>query len=339
MIAFVLGTRPEITKLSPLIARIPQEQRQVIWTGQHWSESLLGDELWAAVSRNHLLSVPIGIDMGCTRNELDRLSLLVEWLNGSLPQKHLRWLVVLGDTTSALAGALAGAKLGIPVYHVEAGSRSGDRSQPEELNRKLIDQCATGHAHSYHCDGTNLEREGIRSSFWSGEIAIEPLIGVKAEPGSEIIVTIHRAETLNDPQALGGITQFLRELAEDHHVAFYCHPHTAQVLPVMMGNVVVRNPLPPSEFRDALRKASSVVTDSGGVAIEAAYLGVPCVIAREVTELADLVECGRIIVGGRTAQSLWQALAVAQRDAPLSEKVQHAWQGQASEHIAERLMA
>ena len=349
MIAFVLGTRPEAIKLAPLIRRIPAEERCLIYTGQHYDQALAFD-VWAdcgGYEFQHILKV-VG------QTDAERLGSLVSQLAGGilagirfpsigLEAQRPRWVVVQGDTTSALAGALAAAKLDIPVYHVEAGSRSGDKQQPEEMNRKVIDQVASGHACSYHCDAANLRREGIMCHLWSGDIAIDALLadGLPAiEPGDAVVVTIHRDETLRNAEAVKQITAFMRDLAREQPVVFYRHPHTAQVMTDdLLRGVDAREPIPPGEFRQEMARARAVVTDSGGAAIEAAYMGIPCVIAREVTELADLAECGRVVIGGRERETLWKAWGEAQRNAPTSEKVQHAWKGRASECLAERLMA
>lgn len=347
MITFVLGTRPEVIKLGPLIRRIPEGQRRVIWTGQHYSESLVGslpDLLGVSIDRKlEPLSQHLWEETRAGAKDVLALSHMVKQLVYAIVPPTPKWVVVQGDTTSALAGALAAAKMGIPVYHVEAGSRSGDRSQPEELNRILVDHIATGHAYSYHCDGANLQREGILSHLWSGEIAVDALLEdgnlPEAAAGDRVVVTIHRAETLGDRDAVGGIAQFLRELAVAGPVDFYRHPHTAQVMTDdMLDGVNVLAPVGPAEFRQALMHADAVVTDSGGVAIEASYMGVPCLVARDTTELRDIEEAGRLVVGGRTVDSLRSACQAAQRDAPLTEKLEHAWAGKAAESIAGRLM-
>lgn len=357
MITFILGTRPEVLKLGPVIARIPEAERCVIWTGQHYSPSLttnLMDEVGGSGGR----VVPTPTALHDRPDDFERLSVMLNDMGRMLRRYQPRRVVVQGDTTSALAGALAAAKLGIPVYHVEAGSRSGDRAQPEELNRQLIDRIAEGHACAYPQDSVNLHAEGIRDRGISGDTLRDSLMDwqqnlpvdlqdAQAAPGDEVLATIHRAETLHNREALSGIMDFLGDLAASRPVSLLAHPHLAQCLqshdlaPEARG-VSVEEPLAPSAFRARLARCNAFVTDSGGAATEAAWFGVPCIVARKVTELRDLERCGRLVVGGRTRESLHAAWGAAKRDAPLSSDVEVAWRvgmpERASEIIARELV-
>lgn len=352
-IAFVLGTRPEILKLKSVIDAVPKDQRVIIWTGQHWSKSLSDDVMSACGFVPDMLIPPIMCEPPFLR-----LAEMVIAIGPRLQSMPLKWLVVQGDTDSALAGALTAIRLGVPVYHVEAGSRSWDRSQPEETNRVLIDDIASASAHAYDVDGRNLLAEGVekfRQSIFSGDTLIDDLKVWEAQNpqnpllyGGRPLATIHRAETLNDPDRLHAILDFLSDMGG---AVMFTHPHLRQVVGddeithIRRWNILWRDPVSPSEFREILRGASRdnskhvFITDSGGAATEAAYFGVPTVIARDHLELHDLADCGRIVLGGRTRESLAEALQKATRDAPLSEKVKSAWHGEAGKRIAERLLA
>ncbi len=356
MIGFVLGTRPEVLKLGPVIEKIPAEERCIIWTGQHWSP-----ELAATVMRDASLPTPDRFVQWHGAHPVDGFSRVAYMLNDlghKLSEGHWKWVVVQGDTDSALAGALAAAKLGIPVFHVEAGCRSGDRRQPEELNRVLIDHAMYMGSCAYGCDLGNLAHEAIfttlrepalRQAIMSGDTLIDSLVAWREKhpeqdrASDNIVATIHRAETLEDKQALSEIMGFLSELGAGNqgHVVLYVHPHLAQMLErngiEKPPGVAWVEPLAPSEFRSVLSRARACVTDSGGVATEAARFGVPCLIPRDVTELRDLHACGRVVVGGRTRESLWEHYWECKRDAPLSPEVEAAWSGHASERIAEVL--
>ena len=349
MIAFVLGTRPEVVKLAPVIAQIPEEERRVIWTGQHWSPELmqgLNVEEWRPT---RIVTEPAADTDG------QRLAAMLSELLFEVQTGLPRWVVVQGDTTSALAGALAGAKLGIPVFHVEAGCRSGDRTQPEELNRVLIDHAATRHACSYKCDWGNLDSEGIRQGvLFSGDPAIDSLMTWKASldadctpfasGGTDVLATIHRAETLADPAKLAGILDFLGDLAQEREVTLFAHPHLQTVLrshglDAGARGVTVLEPTSPSRFRAALARAGALVTDSGGASVEAAWMRVPCLMCRDVTELRDVQRAGLITVGGRTRESLHAAWskAIDPERWLLTRELERAWAGGASEKIAEVL--
>ena len=357
MIAFVLGTRPEVTKLAPIMNRIPEARRLVLWTGQHYTGSLI-QSLWNDVGFKGPIegiqpfsSTPLySEDAGFGSNDARALSYMLHALTGMLRAPHLsvQCVVVLGDTTSALAGAIAGAKLGIRVLHVESGCRSWDMSQPEELNRKLIDHASTDHACSYKCDGLNLCDEGIINGVWTGDPGIESIMDWKNEVGDlqrfdSIIATIHRAETLTNPEKLKGVMDFLSDIAIDTTLTIFAHPHLMKCLEdarfkPWSSNITMLDPLHPNEFRKTLAQCGAVVTDSGGVTAEAAWLGTPCLLARDFTEYHDLVAEGRIVLGGRTRDSLHEAWSSLPVDLPPgSERLERAWDGKASERILEVL--
>jgi len=353
-IAFILGTRPEILKLTSVIKEIPPEQREIIWTGQHYTPSL-AEDWWEEEGFN-----PTAIcefkSRYATDCEAERLAAMIPALVCELQRKAFDWVVVQGDTTSAFAGAYAALKLSIPILHVESGGRSGQRDQAEEQNRRLIDTIATCRAAAYLHDMNNLMREGLsEGSFWSGDTLIDGLKEWEEKnPQDELryggrpIATIHRSETLNNPDYLHPILDFMSALGG---AVVFAHPHLQKVIGEeeirehQHWNIIWRSPLRPSEFRDILRGACRdnedhfFITDSGGAATEAAYMGVPTLIARDVLELSDLEKCGRLVLGGRTAESLSAAMLKLQCNAPLSLEVKQAWHGQAGKLIAERLMA
>lgn len=371
MIAFVLGTRPEVVKLAPVIAQIPAGERCVIWTGQHWSESLV-QEVWGDTSLFAESERLVIADEDRATSNGKRLGSLLHGLTDVLSERCHRWVVVQGDTDSALAGALAAAKLGIPMFHLEAGCRSGDHSQPEELNRVLIDHAATGHACSYKYDLSNLGEEGIGKWSWSGtpegivvsrdkyiplfsgDPAIDSLLAWKsgldadctpfASGSTDVLATIHRAETLSDPVKLSGILDFLGDLAQEREVTLFAHPHLQTVLrshglDAGARGVTVLEPIPPSRFRAALARAGALVTDSGGASVEAAWMRVPCLMCRDVTELRDVQRAGLITVGGRTRESLHAAWpkAIDPERWLMTRDLERAWAGGASVKIAEVL--
>jgi len=338
MIAFILGTRPEAIKLAPLIARIPEDRRKVIWTGQHYDKALTED-VWADLPRYAFdAKLEIGGD-----SDGERLAHMIRRLTPILASLRPRWTVVQGDTTTALAGALAARKCGLDVYHVEAGCRSGDPRQPEEWNRKAIDHLSSGWSYPYPHEGQNLRFERIRGGIWSGDIAIDALllstIPDRVEPGEGVVVTIHRNETLADASKVKELAAFLCEIAKVERVILYRHPHTAYVMTDdMLRGVTVRLPASPLAFRTAMAAARAVVTDSGGVGSEAAYLGVPCLIARDRTEYVDLVRWDKFKVGGTTQASLSKAFANLRRARHIPQQLARSWSGKASEIVAEALV-
>lgn len=346
MIAFVIGTRPEAIKLAPLIKLVPEEQRRVVYTGQHYTRSL-AEDVWADVLPYHF---DARLETG-GKTDAKRLAQMIRRLSVVLPGWDPDWVVVQGDTTSALAGALAAVKSDLKVWHVEAGCRSGDLAQPEEWNRKAIDHLSQGWSYSYGCDGENLCREGIHlggvnTALHSGDIAIDALLSQSGNfppicPKSargQVLVTLHRAELLDNPERLLNICAFLRDLAKTERVTFLMHPHTAEIVSsAVLKGVKVREPLPPREFRSLLSSAKALITDSGGACVEAAYMGIPCVVARQVTEYHSLVTAGLLHLAGDDIAKAY-SLATSMKDRFEMSRGAICWDGKAAGRIARRLL-
>ena len=339
MIFFVVGTRPEAIKLAPLIVKFQPDERYVAWTGQHYDYTLT-KAVW-----QHLPHFEFDSMLAISgENEVERLASMLPHLYDRIRRVRPEWVVVQGDTTSALAGAIAANKAGARVWHVEAGARSFDLRQPEEHNRTVIDHLATGWGYSYPCDGENLKHEDITGGIHTGDILIDALYvngdkgnvhGLGPLPPGEskhVLVTIHRSETLADAAAVERIASGLRWIAEhEGPVIFLRHPHTAKVMTDdMLEGIDVRNPVSPTRFRDLLRNATAFITDSGGGCVEAAYLGVPCVVARTHTEYHDLQRAGLIYMGRTDPTAVDRAMATAIRAKPDRKAVASSWMGEAS---------
>jgi UDP-N-acetylglucosamine 2-epimerase len=225
-------------------------------------------------------------------------------------------VLIYGDTNSTLAGALAAAKLHIPVAHVEAGLRSFNRRMPEEVNRVIADHLSRW----LFCPGdvavNNLTREGIDQGvhvvgdvmyelvvrFGSGRELPTAWAGLNIEPNRYVLATIHRAENTDDEQRLTAILAALGDVAGELPLIMPLHPRTQKLLAAAASAVPdgVRI-VPPLSYRQMIAAeggAALIVTDSGGVQKEAFWLGVPCVTARDETEwLETLADDRNIIVG------------------------------------------
>ena len=319
-IVSVVGTRPQLIKSAALSPTLRTRHDEVfVDTGQHYDESLAGSffrELGLA-KPDHSLGVGGGTHAEQTAAMLTRLEPI---LLAEAPDAVL----VYGDTNSTLAGALAAAKLGIPVAHVEAGLRSFDRRMPEELNRVVVDHLATWSFAPTRTAVQNLSAEGItrgvtlvgdlmqdlasrvatevRDPAVLGEIGVR--IGVPLAPGGYSFATIHRQEN-REPAAMAAWTEILAAAASPGRpVVLALHPGTRVA---MEGAGVACGPgvviVEPQGYRTSLAlqlHAAAVLTDSGGVQREAAWLGVPCLVLRETTEWGEAVaeSAGRMIIVG-----------------------------------------
>jgi len=319
-IVSVVGTRPQLIKAAALWPVLRARHDEVfIDTGQHWDEAMAGaffGEL-GLPRPDHSL----GIGGGGHGEQTGRMLIALEPI---LTAERPDAVLVFGDTNSTLAGALAAAKLGIPVAHVEAGLRSFDRRMPEELNRVVVDHLSRWLFAPTPTGVANLAREGIVEGValvgdlmqdLAARIAMEirdprvleeigARLGIGLEPGGYLFATVHRAEN-RAPAALRAWTSLLGAIGgRTRPVILALHPGTRGALAaegVELPDAV--RVVEPQGYRTTLAlqlHAAAVLTDSGGVQREAAWLGVPCLVLRDRTEWVEAVEesRGRMVLVG-----------------------------------------
>jgi len=315
-VAIVLGTRPEIIKLAPVIKEM--ERRGVdffiLHTGQHYSYSM--DRVFFEQLELPNPKYNLEVGSGTHAEQTARMLLGIERV---LAKERPDAVVVQGDTNSTLAGALAAAKLQIPVAHVEAGLRSFDARMPEEINRVLVDHVSTLLFAPTRLSRRNLEREGITEGVYvTGNTIVDavqmyaPLVNgaeVPIEPPSEYaLLTLHRQENVDNPQRLANALKGVGMVAErlGVPVLFPAHPRT-RVRMIEFGikapeGVVLLEPLGYFQFLKLLMGAKVVLTDSGGIQEEACTLKVPCVTLRHSTERPETVYVEANAVAGLTPE-------------------------------------
>lgn len=313
----VVGARPQFIKAALVSPRLRQVAQEVlVHTGQHYDYEL--SELFfaelALPQPDHLLGV------GSAPASVQTAAIL-ERLYPVLVQERPDAVVVYGDTNSTLAGALAAAQAGIPLAHVEAGLRSYDRSMPEEINRVLTDHLAQALYCPTPAAVENLRREGIADGVvLTGDVMEAALARAHPspellrphgiEPGSYFLATVHRQANADSPERLRGILAGLGRLPAP--VLLPLHPRTRERI-ARFGLDVPPNIqlLPPQGYRAMIsleRYARAVLTDSGGVQREAAWLGVPVYVLRERTEWTELVESGQAVLVGTDPERILTAV-------------------------------
>jgi UDP-N-acetylglucosamine 2-epimerase (non-hydrolysing) len=263
-------------------------------------------------------------------------------------------VLVPGDVNSTLAGALAAAKLGIRVGHVEAGLRSYDRSMPEELNRVLVDHLADWcYVHSAGAV-ENLRREGIPPEriVFTGNTMIDTLVRMQPrvarsrvladlglERGRYLLVTLHRPALVDGPLLADAIER-LDALAQVLPVVFPLHPRTRARLRALpqSGRLRLVDPLGYIDFLALETHARAVLTDSGGIQEETTFLGVPCFTLRDSTERPVTLTEGTNLLLGLDPEAIDRLpeLIVA---APRPLRPPHGWDGQAAERLADSVAA
>ena len=314
-IATIIGARPQFIKASAVsraFAGRPGTTEVLIHTGQHYDSNMSAvffQELEIPAPQYNL-----GIGSGPHGEQTGRQLAAIEQV---LLQEKPDWVLVYGDTNSTLAGALAAAKLHLPLAHVEAGLRSFNKAMPEEINRILTDHCSDLLFAPTTTALRNLAREGLDSTRVHpvGDVMYDValhyaeqartkstiLADLHLTPKRFILATIHRAANTDDPQCLRVIMEALQTCSETMPVVFPVHPRTRHKLESLLAFNFQRSTFPQLRLVDPVgyldmvtleKHAAVIATDSGGVQKEAFFYGVPCVTLREETEWVELVEMG-----------------------------------------------
>lgn len=309
-IAFVLGTRPEIIKLSSLI-KACQDQRidyTLIHTNQHYSSNMdacFFEELALPAAHFNL-----GVGACPPASQVGRMLVALDPLLNDLKPDHV---VVQGDTNSALAGGLAASKAGFSVAHVEAGLRSFDRSMPEENNRVLLDHLAS----HWFCPAERqvqlLAREGIAGAGVqvTGNTGVDATLLYAAraithsqvlerfgvQPGNYLLLTCHRPSNTDDMARFAQLMSSIEYLARRRGqvVIYPCHPRLSaahHAILAALPSIICCEPLGYLDTLALLQQSSLLLTDSGGLQEEAYVLGLPCLILRNNTERPETLENG-----------------------------------------------
>jgi len=302
----VVGARPNFPKLAPVwrAARSVGLDQVIVHTGQHYD-----DEMSAGFFRDLGVRAPdVNLDVG-SGTHAAQTARVMERIEPIIVEHRPDWVVVYGDVNSTVAAALVAVKLGVRVAHVEAGVRSNDRSMPEEINRIVTDRLADLLLTPSRTADATLRSEGEPESeiAFVGNVMVDTLMfaverarltnfrGTIGANGHTVVVTLHRPSNVDDPVRLSAITTALRDIAKERSVVFPVHPRTRGRLEssrLDVGGVRLLPPLGYLEMLDVLDASSVVVTDSGGVQVESAALGVPCLTVRRNTEWPETIDCG-----------------------------------------------
>lgn len=304
-IVTIVGARPQFVKaavVSRALACVGTVREVIVHTGQHYDANMSAvffQEL-SIPEPDHHLGIGGGLHGAMTGRQLEAIEQVIV-------SERPDWVLVYGDTNSTLAGALAAAKLNVPVAHVEAGLRSFNRRMPEEINRVLTDHVAALLLTPSATADRNLAKEGIAgpavvnvgdvmfdATLYYGPRANRPA-GMDEHPSDDfVLATIHRAENTDSPERLKGILQGLAE--SEREVILPLHPRTRAKLAEISLDLPERiRAIDPVGYLEMLwleKNCAAIVTDSGGVQKEAYFHGKRCVTVRDETEWVELVELG-----------------------------------------------
>lgn len=356
----VVGARPNFMKIAPIMRAFSAPESslaaRLLHTGQHYDAAMKH----AFFDQLHIPEPDIDLGVGSgshARQTADIMTRFEPVLDDEPPTAVL----VVGDVNSTIACALVAVKKGIPVIHVEAGLRSGDRRMPEEINRILTDQLSdllfTTEAEAQE----NLAREGIARDrvHFVGNVMIDTLLynleyavpagdtlagaGVSARDGYGL-VTLHRPSNVDDPGVLERLLRVLGRISECTPLLFPIHPRTAARVAAaglsdLLDSFAIKT-LPPQGYLEMLglmRDARVVLTDSGGIQEETTALGVPCITLRENTERPITVYQGTNTVVGTDADKILGCYEGVMAGNGKAGRVPELWDGKAAQRIVAAL--
>lgn len=352
-ILHVVGARPNFMKVAPVIEALkayPKVEQRLVHTGQHYDANM--SEVFFKQ-----LGIPepdMNLEVGSGSHAVQTAEIMTRF-EELVTRDRPDWVLVYGDVNSTVAATLVSAKLWIPVAHVEAGLRSRDRQMPEEINRLVTDQLANL-LFTPSTDGDdNLIQEGVSSNcvHFVGNVMIDTLIRllprtnevrIEQLPEEYVLVTLHRPSNVDDSYMLRHIMETLIEISERLPILFPVHPRTRAR--ITSENFEVPNasrfrfldPVGYIEFLALQRKATLVITDSGGIQEETTYLGIPCITVRENTERPVTINLGTNVLVGQDMTKLKNELNNILAGNAKTGQIPPLWDGKAGERIAKILV-
>jgi UDP-N-acetylglucosamine 2-epimerase len=342
----VVGARPQFVKAAPVGRALQRSglDEVLLHTGQHYDRSMSG----VFFGELGIPEPPYNLGVGSGSHAAQTAAMLIG-IEEVLLVERPDAVLIYGDTNSTLAGALAAAKLGTPIAHVEAGLRSYNRSMPEEINRVVADSLSSLLFCPTEVAQANLRLEGITQGvhvvgdvmydqvLWAVEHADDQAASILSRHSlaskGYLLATVHRASNTDNPDNLAAILSALS--ASGEQVVFPVHPRTRKAIEaanIALGdNILAIEPVSYLEMLALESRARAILTDSGGVQKEALWLSVPCITLRDETEWVETVESGWNTLTGTHPQKI---LAALQSPPPTSPPPQIYGDGHAAERIA-----
>jgi len=319
-LSIILGTRPEIIKMSPVIKEYERRNLDyfILHTGQHYSYNM--DKVFFEQLGLPQVKYNLDVGSGTHAEEIGKMLIGIEKV---LLKENPDIVLVEGDTNTVLAAALAASKLHIKVGHVEAGLRSYDKRMPEEINRVLTD-----HISDYLFAPTEkakeiLLKEGISEDkiFVTGNTIVDAVYqNLKIAKGNKsskskkyFLLTLHRPENVDSRERFASILEALNKIAAEFHlpVIYPIHPRSQKMIRhfnLKPCNIELIEPLDFLTFLQLEANARLILTDSGGVQEESCILDIPCVTLRDSTERPETLEVGANILAGNNSDKILESV-------------------------------
>ena len=369
----VVGARPNFMKVAPLhraIKNLAGWTSKIVHTGQHF-DAKMSDIFFTQLE----LPKPdffLGIGGGSHTEVTAKIMLAFEKI---VESEKPDLIIVVGDVTSTLACTLVAIKMGIPLAHVEAGLRSGDRTMPEEINRILTDSVANYLFVTEQSGLDHLKREGVPDEkvFFAGNVMIDSLVRYQEKAKSSnileelglqpsdlenrrevsrlyktdyIVMTMHRPANVDTENGLRAILELIELSTAKTKVVFPIHPRTRSNMAkfgledilTQNKNLILTEPLGYLEFIQLMTHAKAILTDSGGIQEETTYLGIPCLTFRDSTERPITVTMGtNQLLADLNPKITFAALEEILAGHHKKGQIPPLWDGHAAERIAENL--
>ncbi|MEZ5571776.1 MAG: UDP-N-acetylglucosamine 2-epimerase (non-hydrolyzing) [Halioglobus sp.] len=356
----IVGARPNFMKIAPIMRAFAHPESalsaRLLHTGQHYDKAMKH----AFFDQLHIPEPDVDLGVG-SGTHAQQTADIMKRFEPVLDQSPPLAVLVVGDVNSTIACALVAVKKGIPVIHVEAGLRSGDRSMPEEINRILTDQLSELLFTTEESALLNLTHEGIASDkvHFVGNVMIDTLrfnlndavpagttlakegCHQASRAGNEYgLVTLHRPSNVDDPVVLESLLKVLIRISKKTPLVFPIHPRTkaciaAAGLEALLAesDITCIEPQGYLEMLGLMKDARVVLTDSGGVQEETTALGVPCITLRENTERPITVERGTNTVVGTDPGKIWSCYKDVIKTGGKTGRIPELWDGQAADRI------
>ncbi|THB66800.1 MAG: UDP-N-acetylglucosamine 2-epimerase (non-hydrolyzing) [Gammaproteobacteria bacterium] len=356
----VVGARPNFMKIAPLMAAIKKSQiinATLVHTGQHYDEAM-------KKSFFDQLGIPepdVDLEVGSGSHAVQTAEIMKRF-EPILDQKTPDAVLVVGDVNSTIACGLVAVKKNIPLIHVEAGLRSGDRNMPEEINRILTDQISDLLYLTEKEAKENLAKEGIAEEkiYFAGNVMIDTLkmnlpnaVSAKeifrdngggrlfsGEDGSYGVMTLHRPSNVDSKEVLESLLETLTQISKELPLVFPVHPRTAARIGSYGLSDFFEQPgilkLPPAGYLQMLglmKGAKVVLTDSGGIQEETTSLGIPCITLRDSTERPITVTEGTNTIVGSDKRKIIHTFNDVMETGGRAGNIPEFWDGKAAERI------
>ena len=357
-IDLIIGARPNLMKISPIIEEIKDVQLKgekinyrLIHTGQHFDKNM--SESFFEQLGIPLPDINLGAGGGSQAEQTAKIMIGYE----SLLNKGLTdFCLVVGDVTSTMACAIVAKKMNIKVIHVEGGIRSWDLSMPEEINRLVTDSITDYFFTTSETANENLLKNGISSDriFYVGNTMIDTLLKnrskfkkptiwdkIKLIDKNYIVMTLHRPANVDGEDILQDLLNEIIANSKNIPIIFPVHPRTAKqmaLISISFPNLYMIEPLGYLEFNYLVERAKLVITDSGGITEETTVMNIPCMTLRDNTERPETIELGTNELLGTNPKAIAPAMEKLFSGRWKKGRIPHLWDGKTAQRIVHSLL-